>query len=380
MRFVLDNGLIQKDETVIISIQHQSPTLTSVSDQSTKVEHSINGIDWTDLILLNPFSSQQVNLTNPYLRVNNPIYLFNARNSYNKPTAPTSTNPVLDTSQFDSKFDEVNHKVDDITTTKLPELETKLESNLAVVHSSLINSIGSVQNQVDYLRSAELPQYALNSQLQDINHRLNNLPDLSQYVLKGQNGTWQENPTTAVTDCFTPTIIGYYSPETVSNRPSSYGSLHSFSSKGTLTKQHNNWITTIAFSTDARIFYTQSINAGQTAWFEFATTESRQAIIQSNGIQMGQNISVRNVTANGYVKRTAKLSSTTPARSSGKTINHPFNRSKITGISYRIDGDGFSSCEGLAIEIHDTYFNVESIFTNAQLGNKPVTFYIDYEP
>lgn len=368
MRFIPSSGLIFANETVIVNTQHPNTQLTNIDTAPSVLEHSENAQEWEILRQLNPEESVNLQLEKPYLRASTRIYLHNTLNDFHTSKTVNPVNPP---------------KEADISSQDLAELRTHLEAMLSVTSSSLLNSFNALQSQVEGVNEL-LPTLANKTELTALSKELKNdlitSETLDTYVLKGNNGTWATNPDTPVRDCFVPTIIGYYTPETQSNRPNSYGSLHSFSSQGTLTKQHNNWITTLAFGTDARIFYNQSINAGQTAWFEIATTESRQAIIQSNGIQMGQNITQRNVTATGFVKRTAKLSDTTPPRGSGKSINHPFNKNKIVGISYRIDGDGFSSCQGLSIEIHDTHFAVESIFTNASLGNKPVTFYVEYEP
>lgn len=79
-----------------------------------------------------------------------------------------------------------------------------------------------------------------------------------------------------------------------------------------------------------------------------------------------------------FVQKWCKIVDTSPPNRSGKSINHPFARNKIVGISYRIDGDGFSSCEGLLFEIHDNSFMVESNYSNANFANKPLSIFIKY--
>lgn len=186
-------------------------------------------------------------------------------------------------------------------------------------------------------------------------------------------------PPSLLGDLHAPSQIGYYSQESASaNRPNPYGVAVSFSSMGHFNKQHNNWISTVAFGTDGRIFFNQNINGGATtAWREIyhsGVTGSRS--IHLGAVRAGGAVG----TAQPFYTRWAKLTDTTPPMNGGKSINHRFNRQKIVGISYRIDGDGFSSCQGLHIEIHDNYLNVESVFTNAQLGNKPLTVFVAYEP
>lgn len=185
-------------------------------------------------------------------------------------------------------------------------------------------------------------------------------------------------PPSLLNDLHAPTQIGYYSQESTSaNRPNPYGVAVSYSSMGHFNKIHNNWINTLAFGTDGRLFVSQSINGGaNTPWRE----------IYHSGIIGSRNVAMSAVRAGNAVgaaqpfyKRWVKITDTTPPMNGGKSINHRFNRQKIVGISYRIDGDGFSSCQGLHIEIYDNHLNVESVFTNAQLGNKPLTVFVEYE-
>lgn len=180
-------------------------------------------------------------------------------------------------------------------------------------------------------------------------------------------------------DVHAPTRQGYYSQELNSaNRPTGYGVAVSFSSMGHFNKVHNNWISTIAFGTDGRLFFSQSINgAANNPWREIY----HSGIIGSRNVAMSAVRAGNAVgTAQPFFKKWAKLSDTTPPKGSGKSIPHSFNRQKIINVSYRIDGAGFSACEGLYIEIHDSHFAIETVHPNAQLGNKPVTIYVEYEP
>lgn len=247
----------------------------------------------------------------------------------------------------------------------------------------------SIQRQLDYIHHSELPNFVQKSDMLAINNELSGLRselaeqkqpnNANNYVIKGENGTWAVNPTNAVINCYEPVVLGYYTQEhSRQNRPNGYGSLHSFSSQGHLTKQGGNWITTFAFGTDGRLFYVQSINGGQGGWNEIVTSQSRQVTIQSNGIQSGQNLSRGNGNATGFVKRWAKLNATAPSDNLPITINHPFARNKIVSLNYRIDGDNKSITNGLNVEIYDNYFQV--VLNNQGYANKAVTFYVEYEP
>lgn len=268
----------------------------------------------------------------------------------------------------------------------------QLGTQITVLGTQVSDNHATLQQQIDYINQAELPQFVRKNDFDDhktateneiasakdeLDAKIENVKTTA--VVKGENGTWAENPTRAVNNCFEPVVIGYYTQDnTRQNRPSGYGSLHSFSSIGSMRKQGGNWITTLAFSTDERIFFVQSINGGQGGWNEIASNKSRTVQIQSDGIQAGQNLTNRSVTANGFIKKWAEMTATTPSNELPIVINHPFNRNKIVNMSYRIDGDNSSVTSGLSVEIYDNHFKV--ILQNQNYANRPVTFFVEHKP
>lgn len=185
--------------------------------------------------------------------------------------------------------------------------------------------------------------------------------DLSPYVQKGQNGTWGDTIALA-TNLYNPTRLSYYEPST-QNKPqgSSYGAAISFSSKGHLRKESQNWIYTLAFSTDQRIFLTQSINAGQDNWVGIPTSS----------------VSLH----------TIKVTGTTPAVGSSVTIpvTGIGNRDRIASASLRVDLANGAICPNCPIEIVAGSSNrVTGVkFTNLAEYNipqgRPLTVFITFE-
>lgn len=198
---------------------------------------------------------------------------------------------------------------------------------------------------------------------------------LDKCVQKGQNGTYIDVIPLSQ-NAYNPSRLAYFDPSTKNRPPSAYGVLYGFSSKGDFAKRGENWITTLASGTDGRLYFCLSVNGGQDGWNEVITTNSRHAVACTNGIIAGQQLG----TSLPFTKRWAKITDTTPPMRDGKSVNHHFNRQKIINVSYRIDGEGFSCCDGLSIEVHDGYFVIEATFLDANLGNRPVAFYVEYEP
>lgn len=248
----------------------------------------------------------------------------------------------------------------------------------------------SIQRQLDYIQQSELPNFVQNSDMLAINNELSGLRselaeqkqqnNANNYVIKGENGTWGDTiPLSA--NAYAPTRLSYYNPST-QNRPNSYGTMIAFSSQGHFSKQAENWINTVAFGTDGTIKFCQSVNGGQTAWYDIyneATTPNRQII--TNGLQAGKSFrSGGQSIATGFIKGWAKMVvGNAPPPLSGTTVSHPFDRRKIINVSARIDGDGMSFVQGLMIEVHDNYFSIENNTANANTAGKPLTLYIEYE-
>lgn len=166
---------------------------------------------------------------------------------------------------------------------------------------------------------------------------------LENYVRKGRNGSWGDTiPVTA--DLFIPQRLVSYAPST-KNKPlnSNYGSAISFSNKGSLNKASQNWITTLAFGTDQRIFYTQSINAGQDDWLAIPTST----------------VSLH----------TIKLTGTMPAVDAELTIpvTGMGNRDRVASIRMRFDLANTSLCMDCPVEIiSDNAKRITGLkFTNA---------------
>lgn len=173
--------------------------------------------------------------------------------------------------------------------------------------------------------------------------------DLMPYVQKGKNGTWGD--TIAVsTNLYNPTRLGYYEPST-QNRPpsSSYGAVISFGSKGHLRKESQNWVYTLAFGTDQKIFLAQSINGGQDNWIAIPTSSVPLHTIKATG--------------------------TTPAVGSSVTIpvSGIGNRDRIASASPRVDLANGAICPNCPIEIvADSSNRVTGVkFTNLAEYNTP---------
>lgn len=273
---------------------------------------------------------------------------------------------------------------DTSTNQKLADLALQF----SVWQGTYANDLLGVQQQIDYLRNSELTGFADKQAVGELKGVIDTLQQevsgmkltLNGYVIKGNNGTWADAPELS-RDAYHPTRLSYYNPST-QNRPNSYGVITSFSSKGHFTKQGENWINSVAFGTDGTIKFCQSVNGGQTAWYDIyneATTPNRQII--TNGLQAGKSFrSGGQSIATGFVKGWAKMVvGNAPPPLSGMTVSHPFDRRKIINVSARIDGDGMSFVQGLVIEVHDNYFSIENNTANANTAGKPLTLYIEYE-
>lgn len=187
--------------------------------------------------------------------------------------------------------------------------------------------------------------------------------DLSNYVQRGQNGSWGDTIPVS-SDLHIPQRLVAYDAST-KNKPfnSRYGTAISFSSNGNLTKARQNWISTLAFGTDQRIFYTQSINAGQDNWVAIPTAT--------------------------FSEHTVNFSSTTPAAGASTVVNVPtgvvVHRHKLTNLRMRVDLPNSSIMfQGKLEAVIDSRSNITGIeFTNDSAFNiprgRPLTIFMSYE-
>lgn len=187
--------------------------------------------------------------------------------------------------------------------------------------------------------------------------------NMSDYVRKGLNGTWGDVISLA-TDLYNPTRLTYYQP-TTQNKPqgSSYGAAISFGSRGHLRKDSRNWIYTLAFSIDKKIFLTQSINGGQDSWVAIPTAS--------------------------VALHTIKVTGTTPAVGSSVTIpvSDIADRNRVASTSVRVDFPSSAVCLNCPIEIIADSSNSNRVtdvkFTNLTEYNvpqgSPFTIFITFE-
>lgn len=200
--------------------------------------------------------------------------------------------------------------------------------------------------------------------------------------LSPDNSTIVGSTPTLYTNTREPVRFGYYNTATL-NKPTNFGNIVTFSSKGHFRKENGNWINQLVFDTGGRVFHNRSVNGGEFgSWIEFVTSASSSANVRGAGAFIGNNVTNRGVTGVGYWKRWCKITSTaSPRKYQTGTYNHPFAaRTKIVSVSVRVDGTTNSTSEGFQVAITDTAFLVTNKNIDAQYESKPITFYVEYEP
>lgn len=216
----------------------------------------------------------------------------------------------------------------------IPNDIKRLRQYLLEEKQGIYNEIGSVQNLLD--------------------------EKINQRVVKGNNGTWGDSVAVS-TDLHQPQRLTFYEPST-KNKPSgsSYGTAVSYSNQGHFRKASQNWITTLAFSTDQKVFLTQSINGGQDGWLAIPTAT--------------------------FACHTSKLSSTLPAL--GGSVVIPFsvnNRNAIVDVSVRVDLANSSLIlkDNVEIIINErsqvTGLKITNNTNNSLTNNRPMTIYVSIE-
>lgn len=176
---------------------------------------------------------------------------------------------------------------------------------------------------------------------------------------KGKNGTWGDKITLA-TDLYQPQRLTYYEPSS-RNKPfnSSYGTVVSVASQGEFVKRGQNWIASLAFSTDQRIFFTQSINAGQDNWVAVPTAS--------------------------FSYHSQKIASIFP--SVGQSVTIPFslnNRNLAVDVSVRVDLVNNSLLLKDTVEVivennRVTGLKITNNTNNSATNNRPMTVYVRHE-
>lgn len=96
----------------------------------------------------------------------------------------------------------------------------------------------------------------------------------------------------------------------------------------------------------------------------------------SSGVTLNKN----NVTALSFKKKWAKIFAQSPIVNSSTTVKHPFDRTKIISISYRIDTpNGSLVNNGLNIEVTNDEFRLNAMYIDDYYQNKLVSIYVEYE-
>lgn len=187
--------------------------------------------------------------------------------------------------------------------------------------------------------------------------------DLTNYVIKGENGSWSDTIPVA-TNLQQPQRIVKYEP-TTANRPpnSNYGVAVSWSSKGTFAKEAGNWVPTLAFDTMQRLYHTQSINGTNDVWVCIPTAT--------------------------FSEHTVKFSSTMPSAGAAMVLSVPtgvvVHRNKLTNLRMRVDLTSSSIMfQGKLEAVIDSSSNITGIkFVNDSSFNipsgRPLTIFMSYE-
>lgn len=184
----------------------------------------------------------------------------------------------------------------------------------------------------------------------------------------------QSNPV-FLPDALYPVKAGYYTRDS-RNRPTSHGTTISLNSNGTYQKMHDNWITTFAFGTDGRIFFSQNTNTAPTVWREIyheGVTPTRA--IQVAALQSG----IATDLTQAFYKSWTKISSKTPSKGSCRNIEYDIDPKKIVNVSYRIDGPTTIVNQGLSIAFTKDYIVVENENPDPKYAQCPLTIYIEFE-
>lgn len=226
----------------------------------------------------------------------------------------------------------------------------------------------------DLTKTVDTSTFALKTEVQEVK-------GLAESKLSADNDTLVGGTPTLLTNMREPVRFGWYDRATV-NRPSVYGSVVTFSTKGHFKKEHNNWINQLAFDTGGRIFTNKSINGAEFGnWVELVTSDSASASVRGSEALIGKDITLRGVTGSGYWKRWCKFTSTaSPLKDKTETYTHPFTRSKIVSVSIRVDGKSSSTAQGFECVITNTAFLVTNKNPDVAFEAKPITFYVEYEP
>ena len=226
----------------------------------------------------------------------------------------------------------------------------------------------------DLTKAVDTHNFALKSDIQSVK-------EIAERKLTPNNTTFVGDTPELLTNTREPVRFGWYNSDTL-NRPTTFGNIVAFSSKGHFTKEQDNWINLLAFDTGGRVLTNRSINGSDFGtWSELVTSASTSANVRGAGAFIGNNITARGITGLGYWKRWCKFSSiASPRRDQTGTYTHPLTRNKIISVSIRVDGTTQSTSQGFEVVITDTNFLVTNKNTNIEFESKPITFYVEYEP
>ena len=98
-----------------------------------------------------------------------------------------------------------------------------------------------------------------------------------------------------------------------------------------------------------------------------------------NGLS-GSEVSRNGVSSVPFKKRWAKIVGLSPEIGNPLNIKHPFDRTKIISISYRIDTPNDSLVNnGLMIEVTNDEFRLNAMYIDGYYQNKTMTLYVEYE-